>query len=268
MSTRRPFAQIARSGGGGEACARRIGASILVLLAAVALTGCAGGRQPAPIGFPSGGPMPQAPPAQAEYLVHVGDEMRILVVDQPDFTAIVKVKPDGKISVPGAGEVLAAGRSLNELTEDVRTELRRLIRYPDVSIMLTTSAAELVYVLGEVKLPGNHRFQPEMTVLHALGMAAGPQRSAKLSSVLVLRRSGPSELDVYQVDLEAAVKGNALGQDLYLQPYDVVFVPRTFIAGVNDFVDQFVRQNVTPFSAYIEGWRALNVQDIYWRRPE
>jgi protein involved in polysaccharide export with SLBB domain len=235
-----------------------------VLLATLLPAGCGGGgARPVPVGLPPAGPSALAPPVMTEYLVHVGDELRILVVDQPEFTAVVKVKPDGKISVPGAGEVLATGRSLQEITEEIRTELLRLIRYPDVSVMLSS----FVYVLGEVRVPGDHAYMPEMTVLHALGAAAGAERSAKLSSVLVLRRTGPSSLDVYRVDLEAAVDGNAMGRDLYLQPYDVVFVPRTFIAEVNNFVDQFIRQNISPFSAYIEGWRALNLADIYWRRP-
>ncbi len=256
-----------RSCGHGVACGARAAAFGVSVMLGLLCLGCGGGARPAPALFPPSVPESQALPAQTDYRVHVGDELRVLVVDQPEFSAVVKVKPDGKVSVPGAGEVQAVGRTLQEITEDARTELLRLIRYPDVSVMLSSYAPEIVYVLGEVRVPGEHPFMPDMTVLHAVGAASGPQRSAKLKSVLVLRRSGPSSLDVYQVDLEASVDGNALGRDLYLQPYDVVFVPKTVIAGVNDFVDQFVRQNISPFTAYIEGWRALNMGDIYWRRP-
>jgi hypothetical protein len=50
-----------------------------------------------------------------------------------------------------------------------------------------------------------------------------------------------------------------------LQPNDVVYVPRTFIANLNVFVDKFIRQNIAPFAAYITGWQALHVDDLSWK---
>ncbi|MCK4414464.1 MAG: polysaccharide biosynthesis/export family protein [Candidatus Eisenbacteria sp.] len=234
------------------------------------LAGCS--RSPHPLLVSGGGavaaPRALAPSADVEYSLHVGDELRILVVGQPEFTGVVKVRPDGRISAPGAGDLQASGQTVHELTEELRAQLRRLIRYPDVSVMLTSYAEEVVYVLGEVNAPGDHAYMPDMTALHALGAAAGHTSSAALGSVLVLRRTGPNALDVYRLDLDAAVDGDPLGRDVFLRPYDVVFVPRNFIAEVNLFVDRFVRQNISPFTAYIEGWQAFHLEDIYWRASQ
>lgn len=254
----------ARRGIAASAISHSIGSlarlSLLLPLVAV-LAGCGG--HPEPAALPGAGA--QAPPPEAEYRLHVGDELNLMVVGQPEFSRIVKVRPDGRLDAPGVGEIEASGRTVAEVTEEVRTGLRRLIRYPEVSMMLTTYAALQVYVFGEVKTPGAHPYVQNMTALHAIGAAAGPMNSGKLSGVVVLRRTGPNALDVYPVNLDQALDGDAAARDLYLQPYDVVFVPRTFIADLNLFVDRFIRQNIAPFTAYIVGWQALHVDELYWR---
>jgi polysaccharide export outer membrane protein len=205
-------------------------------------------------------------PLEMEYRLQPNDEVRIVVVGSEQFSATVPVRPDGRITAPGAGEIQAGGRTIPEVTEELRSALRRLLRYPEVSVMLASHAEEVVYVLGEVELPGTRPYLHDMTTLHALGSAGGPRKTAKMSSVLVLRRTGPNAMDVYQVDLEAALDGKPTARDLSLRPYDLVYVPRTLIADINIFMDQFVRQNVIPFTAYIEGWRALHVDELYWRK--
>lgn len=236
--------------------------ALLSIVLGLVLAGCGGTQAaPPPDPDPIGAP-PQQPPAQVEYRLQVGDELSVHVVDQPEFSKLIRVRPDGKLSAPGVGEICAVGSTVSELTEEIRSELQRLIRYPDVSVMLTSHAELLVYVFGEVEYPGPRTHVPNMSALHALGTAGGPTTRAKLSSVLVLRRIGPADVDVYRVDLEASVDGDPLARDMFLQPYDVVFVPRSLIGEVNVFVDQYIRQNIAPFSAYIEGWRAFHINDL------
>jgi len=239
-------------------------AGLLICGALLAGCGSSGGRPELLGATPHRLPPPEQPPQEA-YRLKLGDELRIYVVGAEEFNATVEVRPDGRISAPGVGDVLVLGRTLDEVTEELRAQLRRLVRYPDVTVVLSEHAQDLVYVFGEVVAPGERPYVPHMTTLHAVASAAGPERSARLDDVLVLRRTGPQEMDVYRVDLAAARDGDVRAQDLALQPYDVVFVPKTAIAKINDFMDQYVRQNVVPFTAYIEGWRAFHVEEIYWR---
>jgi len=196
-----------------------------------------------------------------EYRLNMDDEISIRVVGHPEFEDVVKVRPDGKISAPGVGDIEAAGHTVSEVSESLRAELRRVLRYPDVSLILTDHAEQLVYVMGEVFGAGAQTYMPDMTALHAIGAAAGPRTSGKMSGVLVLRRTGPSELEVYRVNLAAATSGNVTARDIYLQPYDIVYVPRTFIANVNVFVDHFFKQNLAAFTFYIAGWRAFHMDE-------
>jgi protein involved in polysaccharide export with SLBB domain len=231
----------------------------LAWLLLAALAGCAGHSQP----MPAVTSVQEAPPPESEYLLRPGDELNVMVVGQSEFTQIVKVRPDGRLTAPGMGDIEATGRTIPELTEEIRTGLRRLIRHPEVSVLLTTHAQEFVYVFGEVKVPGAHPYLPDMTALHALGAAGGQKDTGRMSRVLVLRRTGPNSLDVYPLDLGKTLSADGGGRDVYLRPYDVVYVPRTFIADVNLFVDKFIRQNIAPFTAYIEGWRAFHASDVF-----
>jgi protein involved in polysaccharide export with SLBB domain len=247
---------------------RRVACGLLcVLISLMAGCGGAGGR-PQLIGATPHAEVADFPPLETEYRLQSGDEVRIVVVGNDEMSATVPVRPDGRISAPGVGDLQAGGRTIAVVTEELRAQLRRLIRYPEVSVMLVKHAEQVVYVLGEVEVPGAKPYVPSMTTLHALGSAGGPRKTGKASSVVVLRRTGPSELEVYQVDIEAALDGKATARDFFLKPYDLVYVPRTFIANLNLFMDQYVRQNVIPFTAYIEGWRAIHADEIFWRRAE
>jgi len=235
---------------------------MIVVTLAAALVGCGSGRPPLPMAAaptlePSGGrSLPD------EYRLQVGDELVIHVIDQADLGGRVKIAPDGRVSAAGIGAVEAAGRTVPQLREALRAELGRILRYPEVTITLSNFAEQMVYVFGEVQSPGAQIYTPDMTTLHALAAAQGVTRRATLRSVLVLRRSGPSSMDVYRVDLDMAVDGEAHARDLYLQPFDVVYIPRSFIGEVNVFVDRFIRQNIAPFSAYIEGWKAFHMNEV------
>lgn len=247
--------------GTGRVATAQLGLLLLLLAALLAgVCGCGSSAAPPPELAPAD--PPQAPPPHTEYRLQVGDEVSVRVVNQPEFSGLFRVRPDGYLSTPGVGDLSAAGMTVPELSEQIRSGLRRLIRYPDVSVMLTSYAKQVIYIFGEVELPGSRGHLPNMTTLQALAAAGGPTETAKLSSVLVLRRMGPAEIDVYKVNLEAPVDGDPTAADVYLQPYDVVYVPRNLIGEVNVFVDHWIRQNIAPFTAYIDGWRAFHIDEL------
>jgi len=250
-----------------QACFKVLGLIVICCLFLLTLPGCGSNQIPhasrMQLSGPGGDPSRLLP---SDYRLHVGDELAIKVMNEADFSNQIKVRPDGLISSPGTGEIQAAGRTLSEISEEISTNLKRWIKYPEVSVMLIEYAKHSIYVFGEVYAPGVREYTPNMSVLHALGAAGGSKGSGKLSSVLVLRRTGPSDLEVYRVDLEEAVDGHVMARDIFLQPFDIVFVPRSIIGEINLFVDQFMKQNIAPFTAYIEGWRAFNVDNIYYTR--
>jgi polysaccharide biosynthesis/export protein len=96
-----------------------------------------------------------------------------------------------------------------------------------------------VYVGGEVERPGIQPLNKRLTLMAALVSAGGTKRSAKMDEVLLLRDNGSSTPLVSKLDVKQILKGAA---DPTLQPYDVVIVPKSGIAKVNDWVDQYLRQ--------------------------
>lgn len=207
-------------------------------------------------------PSDAVPPSKFEdvYRLGVGDELQIVVIAAPDFNRLVKVLPDGSITAPGAGTIHVLGLTAEETSARLEGSLGRLLRFPDVDVVVAAYGDHVVYVMGEVTLPGDHIYRKGMSVLQALAAAGGFKESGKRSSVLVFRRTGLHEAELHKIDLEDPLEGDGtLEEDLVLRPYDIVYVPRTWIADVNVFVDQWFRQNLSALTFYLTGWDAYSV---------
>ena len=99
-----------------------------------------------------------------------------------------------------------------------------------------------IYVGGEVGVPGVIRPSGKVTALQAIFEAGGFKSTAELRSVVILRNQGTSEPLFMTVDLSQDVRGGGTKNDLPLQAQDIVFVPKTRVARLSQFVDQYFRQ--------------------------
>ena len=202
---------------------------------------------------------PVGEPGDQVYRLGVGDELSVITVGQPDYTRGVKVLPDGTISAPGTGSLYVLGLSADEASTRVEQRLASYLKYPDVNVIVTQYGEHVVYVMGEVVAPADHVYRKGLSALQAVAMAGGFKPSAQQKSVVVFRRVGPDVAEFYQIDLGSPLDGENFANDMLLRPYDIVYVPRTFIANVNVFVDQWFRQNLSALTFYLEGWDAYSV---------
>lgn len=195
------------------------------------------------------------------YRLRIGDS--VLVVFQGDRTLdyVVPISPAGTIGVPSGGEVLAAGRTVEEVRVDVEAVMAELLLDPRASIVLETVGEQPVYVLGEVHAPGAVSSPGMMTVSMALAEAGGMLSSGKPSSVMVVRTTGVPEAVAIRVDVSKVLSGGDLSQDLPLEPYDVVFVPKSVIGKVGEFVDLFFTSIAPAQLFYLRGY------DIAKKKP-
>lgn len=137
---------------------------------------------------------PAAPPAQApappDYVVGFQDVLSILVFGEPDLTKTVAVDADGTFEFPYAGRITAAGLTLRSIKEALEKKLGAgyLVR-PQVSVEVAKYRSQNVYVLGEVRVPGQYALTGNMTVLQVLA-AAGSPTSAAAGHVVVTRPAG------------------------------------------------------------------------------
>jgi len=183
---------------------------------------------------------PDFPEATEQPLVlEAGDEIQVLYTYWPDLDIEQTIRPDGKISLKMVGEVMAGGKTPYDLQQELLALYADKIKDPDITIVVEGLGSQRVYVAGEVKAPTLVPLTGKLTMLEAIMMAGGyDENSAKLTHVLLVRTENGKRY-AKTVDLTQAMKQGE-SEPIYLQPYDVVFVPRTAIDKVNQFVTQYV----------------------------
>lgn len=186
----------------------------------------------------------QVASAAAEYRIGAGDELELRFFFTPELNVTVTVRPDGKINLPLVGDVATQDQTPAQLVETLKQAYSEQVKRPEVSVNVHTSAAQRVFVGGEVGHPGAHVLQGPMTVLQAVMMAEGLKDTALSKQVIIVRRGSNNERTVFTVNLDAAVSGDDPLQDIMLQPFDIVVVPRSGIANVNLWVEQYIKRNV------------------------
>lgn len=181
------------------------------------------------------------------YRISRGDELNFRFLYAPELNTIATVRSDGRVALPYAGEFVAEGLSMDELKALVEQRVASQVRRPQVVVNVSGGASQRVFVGGEVARPGMQPLIGPLTALQAVMVAEGMKDGAQPRDVVVLRRGPQGERQVLPVDLAAAMAGAEGAQDVALQPYDVVIVPRSGIASLNLWIDQYIRR-VLPFS--------------------
>ena len=169
---------------------------------------------------------------------------------------LVRVTPEGTVSLPAIGSVPAQGLSLAELQEEVNERYRQQVEGIEVIPVLVQRAARYVYVLGEVRSPGRFELTGPTTVLQALSMAGSWNVGANLRQIVVFRRGDDWRLMATMLDLDAALHGKqpCPPGEIWLSDSDVVIVPKSRILVADDFIDLvFTRgiYGVFPLSSVI-----------------
>lgn len=168
-------------------------------------------------------PKAGAPPIgeAAEYRLGPEDVLEVFVYKEPDLSTTVTVRPDGRISLPLAGELDANGKSAAQLQQEIAERLARYISGPVVNVMVKQINSLKISVLGEVRKPDVYRIKNRVTVLDAIAMAGGFTDLARPNRVVVLRNT-PTGQQRIKVDVNRLVADEA--NPIYLEPMDTVYV--------------------------------------------
>jgi polysaccharide export outer membrane protein len=202
------------------------------------------------------GPIPGSPltpeltSSLQPYLIHPGDELEIRFFHTPDQNVTLPVRPDGMISLPLAYELQAAGRTPEDLRQELLRRYAQELSSPEIAVIVRTFASYQVHVGGEVDRPQVLELTGEYTVLEAVFAAGGFLPTASLADVLVVRRTASRGYEIVPADMESVLAGLDARGNLLLQPYDVVYVPPSRVADVNKWVEQYIRQNIPITFSY------------------
>lgn len=174
------------------------------------------------------------------YRFFPGDELEITNYSAPELTRTVTVGPDGRIDLPMIPPVQAADRTADELRDALIAAYSTQLRTPELDVTAKTFGSRQVFVGGEVARPGIYEMPAAMDAMQAVAMAGGFLTTARRGEVLVLSRAG-GETSVREVNLSNSALREGLPDSSPLERYDVVYVPRSRIAQVNLFMQQYVR---------------------------
>ena len=161
----------------------------------------------------------------ATYKLRHGDALMVSVWRDEALRMEVRVLPDGSITFPLAGRVEVVGLSTPEVEARVAEKLKKYIPVPVVTVAITATEGNQVYVLGKVIRPGAVTLiSPEITVLQMLSQVGGLDRFADGNSIRVLRNS-PQGNRILPVRYDDLIKGSQLDSNVVLMPGDTILVP-------------------------------------------
>ena len=162
--------------------------------------------------------------AGSTYRLGPGDVVDIFVWRNAELTREVPVRPDGRISMPLVGELQAAGRTTDELRDDIVERLSAYVQVPEVSVSVAQINSLVVYVLGNVASPGPQVLDRYANVLQALSMAGGLNEFANKGDITILRTVGGRQVRI-EFDYSEVVEGKHPEMNVQLRAGDIIYVP-------------------------------------------
>lgn len=178
---------------------------------------------------------------QTEYLIGVGDTLDIKFLYNPELNELaVPVRPDGRISLQLTNDVPAANLTPNQLREVLAKKYASEINKPEIAVIVRTFTSHKVFVDGEVLFPGTVPIQGPTRLVEAISLARGFRESARLSNVIVIRKDAEGKAMSTNIDYRKIIDGSDLSQNITLMPYDIVYVPKSVIANINKFVNEYI----------------------------
>lgn len=166
-----------------------------------------------------------------QYVIKPGDKLSVKFFFNPELNEQdLIVRPDGRISLQLVQEVEAANLTAPQLTAQLTKRYAGQLKNPEIAVIVRSVREQpKIYVDGEVGSPGTFELGDSLDVLQAVALASGFKAdTAKKDEVIVIRRDQNGKQFVIKLDINAALSGRDLTQNISLLPNDFVYVPRSF----------------------------------------
>jgi polysaccharide export outer membrane protein len=153
-----------------------------------------------------------------------GDILEVSVWKDEALSRQVVVRPDGNISFPLIGDVVARGRTVDQLRAAVEGKIKAFVPDAPVNVMVVQVGSPKVYVVGKVAKPGLYIMGEPLRVMQVLAMAGGMTPFAKKDDIIIIRKDNGGQ-KVFPFNYSQVAEGKDLGQNIRLEPGDTVVVP-------------------------------------------
>ena len=151
-------------------------------------------------------PSPAIVPSAASYRIGAEDALQVSVWREPTLSGPLSVRPDGMISLPLVGDIQAAGKTPQELSDSLQERLKKYIQDPLVTVVITAANSQKIYVLGEVLHVGQVPLTNGLTILQAISASGGLTPYANSKKMYILRSDGGKQIKI-PVDYRKTLKG-------------------------------------------------------------
>lgn len=160
--------------------------------------------------------------AATQYRIGEQDVLSITVWREPDLSATVMVRPDGKITLPLINDVTASGLTTDELKSLLMEKLQPFVNVPQVTVAVREINSRKVFVIGQVAREGSYRISSSSTVLQIIAEAGGLRDFANRKGIYVLRQANGKQTKI-SFNYNSVVRGK--NENIQLRPGDTIVVP-------------------------------------------
>lgn len=160
-----------------------------------------------------------------DYIIGPEDVLEISIWKNQDISREVRVRTDGKISLPLIGEIRAAGLNVDLLRKTITERVKEYQEGAVVSIIVKEINSYKIFILGEVARPGVFILKSKTSVLQALALAGGFNQFASKNKVILIRYKKDGSTEKIRININEIVKEGSMDKDIILMPQDTLFVP-------------------------------------------
>ncbi len=183
------------------------------------------------------------------YRIQPGDVMQIKFFKSTQLNQSAPVGPDGGIFLPLIGRVDVLNRTIQDVNQELLERYDKEMIDPQITLSISQYSGMLVYVGGEVTIPGVQQYRGGLTLVQAVMNAGGFAPSSRIKEVVLIRNSPDHKPVGTIVNVKEVLRAGNFTKDVPLAPADVIFVPRKRISNLNLFVDQYLTKNI-PFNLF------------------
>ncbi|HWU56879.1 MAG TPA: XrtA/PEP-CTERM system exopolysaccharide export protein, partial [Rhizomicrobium sp.] len=166
----------------------------------------------------------------SKYIIGPGDTLQVSVWHNPELSTSVPVRPDGRISTPLVTDVVAAGRTPEELGHDIEARLKKYVSDPLVTVIVSSFVgpySQQVRIVGEATQPKSLPYLAHMSVLDAMIAVGGLTPYASGNRAKLVRKINGKETET-TLRLSDLLKSGDLSANTELQPGDIIIIPQSF----------------------------------------
>lgn len=183
------------------------------------------------------GDHPQPHQRNPRYRIESGDILELSFRYTPEFDQEVTVQPDGFVQLKGIpNDVHIQGLTVPEVIESLKKAYVNVLNDPVISVVLRDFEKPYFIAGGQVGKPGKYDLRGTTTATQAIAIAGGFSDFSKSSQVLLFRHYSDDLVEVKVLNLNRVLKDKTYREDLQLQPGDMLFVPKTFMAKIDRFL--------------------------------